>query len=119
MVRLNTKGQSENTLTIQISKCVGGQSVHCKATNRQVLINAVTGKVESWTPSSSLAEQPRSIWTFLHEFPGLSLYACVLRSHGCFTLKNSVRVLVRKVRIFFVGPASREIECRSTTKQQH
>jgi hypothetical protein len=66
-----------------------------------------------------LAEQPRPVRAFFHQFSCFRLDACVLRSHSFFTFKEGVHVLERKVWIFVVPPANRQIKCSSTTEQQY
>src|SRR5258706_9811275 len=86
------------------------------------------GKVRprpTWTLSAftrrlkeRLAEQPRPVWAFFDQFSRFRLDPRVLRSHSFFTFKERMHVLKRKVRIFFILPANRHIECRSRTEQQ-
>src|SRR5258708_39747880 len=66
-----------------------------------------------------LAEQPRPVWAFFYQFSRIRLDARVLRSHSFFTFKERMHVPKRKVRVFFVLPANRQIEYRSRTEQQY
>src|SRR5580704_14423691 len=67
----------------------------------------------------SLAEQPRSVRAFFHQLSRFRRDACVLRCHSFFTFEEGVHVPKRKVRISFVLPANRQINCRSRTEQQY
>src|SRR2546430_3496775 len=66
-----------------------------------------------------LAEQPRPVWAFFDQFSRFRLDPRVLRSHSFFTFKERMHVLKRKVRVSFILPANRQIECRSRTEQQY